>query len=890
VSGGVLRVSSGGVSLGSSSSSESIDEVDALDGPVDVLPTGTVVGRYVVLQLLGHGAAGLVYAAYDGELDRKLALKFLRFRGDSDAVREASHRLRREAQAMARLSHPNVVSIHDVGRASGHMFLVMDFVPGGTLKQWLAQPRPWRERLELLCKAGDGLAAAHSAGVVHRDFKPSNVLVDGDQPRVTDFGIAAAEQSSPGSLAAPLPAAAPHLVDPHAAGETLHTKGVLGTIGYLAPEQAYQTQIDARSDQFSFCVTLYQALYGVLPFPAGDLISYIESIGRGTIARPPPEARIPRSVHAAILRGLSEDPDGRFPSMNALLVELRRDREREARRRWTLWGALTIGLVLLGVFARSRRDERASLCPEPDEALGGAWTPALHDRIGALFATAAPYGEASYAALSEGISRYAGAVAHMRKEACEAGRVRGTQSESVMTLRLQCLDERARELGTFVQLLTSSDQKLVVGAAESLGKLSSVAECGDVSALTAPTPPPTPAIAASVAEMRAELAEIRALESIGRFAPASERAGVAVTRAESLGYAPVLAEARYAQGRALLEEGRHELAEKAFRAAIDTADEGKHDYLRGEAYASLSLVLGRRLGHYDAAIAAATTALHVARRLGSQSLEADALEQLGTDHGQTGLVEQGLEESRAALAIKERLKGPNDLDSAVTHVAISIALSELGRFDEAQREDRRALEIVEHSQGSTHPHAGVYRGNLSVDLVWAGRAEEAIPVADEAIRILRNAVGTEHPDYAMVVNDKSYALTKLGRFAEALPLNEEAVAVTERVEGPEASSMAYPLVGLGEDLIGLGQPAKALPILERATRIAEANGLDPETMGECHFHLARAVWLAARDAVRAAALARKAVADYERSPRLHGRARAAEAFAVEREGAMRPPP
>ena len=877
------------MSLDSFNSSESLGDVESLDGPVDVLPTGTVVGRYVILQLLGHGAAGLVYGAYDGELDRKLALKFLRLRGDAEAVREASHRLRKEAQAMARLSHPNVVSIHDVGRASGHMFLVMDFVPGGTLKQWLAQPRPWRERLELLCKAGDGLAAAHSAGVVHRDFKPSNVLVDGDQPRVTDFGIAAAEQGSSGSLHPPLVGTSPGLLSAEpSAGETLTTKGVLGTIGYLAPEQAYQTQVDARSDQFSFCVTLYQALYGVLPFPSADLLTYVESIGRVAPPPPPPDVRIPRSVDAAIRRGLSENPDDRFPSMAALLEELRRDREREARRRWARWGALALGAGLLGLFARAGAGARPPLCPQPDEGLGGAWTPALREQIGAVFATAAPFGATTYAALADGIGHYAGAVAHMRREACEAARVQGAQSETVMTLRLQCLDARARELSAFVQLLTTPDAKLVGGAAESLSKLSPVAECGDVSSLTAPVPPPTPAIAAAVASMRAELAEIHALESIGRFVPAADRATEVAARAESLGYAPLLAEARYAQGRALLEAGRHELAEKTLQAAIDTADEGKHDHLRGEAYVSLSLVVGRRLGHYDAAIAAATTALHIARRLASPSLEADALAQLGMDHGQTGLVEQGLQESRAALAIKERLRGRDDLDSATTHVAISVALSELGRFDEAQQEDRRALAIVEHAQGPTHPHAGIYRGNLSVDLVWAGRAEEAIPVADEAIRIIRDAVGEDHPDYATVVNDKSYALTKLGRFAEALPLNEEAAAVTERVEGPEAASMAYPLVGLGEDLLGLGQAAKALPILERATRIAEANALDPETMGECHFHLARAVWLAGGDGSRAAALARKAVGDYARSPRLASRAQVAKAFAEEREAKPAP--
>jgi tetratricopeptide (TPR) repeat protein len=866
-----------------SQSSGSLDSVDPVDRPLDVLPQGTVVGRYVILQLLGHGAAGLVYAAYDGELDRKLALKFLRFRGDAEAVREASHRLKREAQSMARLSHPNVVSIHDVGRVSGHMFLVMDYVPGGTLKQWLATPRPWRQRLELLCKAGDGLAAAHAAGVVHRDFKPANVLIDRDQPRVTDFGVAAADQAAPPVDGAP-PVDAPQALP---AGDDLQTNGVLGTVGYLAPEQAFLSRVDARSDQFSFCVTLYEALHGVLPFPARSLPEYIDAVDRGEIAPPAPGngERVPRSVHAAIVRGLSVDPEHRFPTMEALLAELRRDRAQEIRR-WTVWGALALCAVSLGIAVRSRgAAARAPLCPAPDEQLGGAWTPALRTRIGQVFTAAAPFGGKTYEPVAEGIDRYASAVARMRTEACEAARVHASQSESVMSLRLECLDERASELRAFVQLLPAADEKVVTGAAESLSKLSSIAECGDVPALTAPIRPPTPAIASQVQATRTELAEVRALGSIGHFAEAVSRATPIVERAGGIGYAPLTAEAKYTLGTALADDGQLEPAERELRSAIDLADEGKHDLLRGQAYVRLADVVGRGLGHYDASIQAGTTALHVARRLNSPSLEANALEQIGMDDGRTGKVEQSLAESTSALAIKERLEGPDDLDCATTHVAISIAYSELARFDDAQREDRRALEILEHSLGAAHPRAGVYRGNLATDLVWAGRAEEAVGVADQAIQVVRAAVGTEHPDYSRVVNCKSYALTKLGRFAEAKPLNEEAVAVAERVTGADSAPVAYPLVGLGEDLIGLDRAADALPVLERATKIAEAHGLDPETMGECHFHLARAVWKVTKDRARAGALAKKAVEDYGRSPRLARQKKAAEGLLGEVEGA-----
>ncbi len=855
-------------------------------GPDEAPPTvqkGAVIGRYVVLQALGAGAAGVVYAAYDSELDRKLALKFLRFRGDPDAVRAAAHRLRREAKTMARLTHPNVVALHDVGKVGGQMFLVMDFVAGGTLRTWFEKERTWKESLDLVCRAGDGLAAAHAAGVVHRDFKPSNVLVDGDRPRVTDFGIAAAERSKEVPEEAARPPGAPS-APPATGEETLQTEGILGTVGYLAPEQAYGHPVDARSDQFSFCVTLYEALYGVLPFPKDDLLTYLNAVGCGAIRRPPPDVRVPKAVHAAIVRGLSAEPEDRFPTMGALLDELRRDPHQPARQRWRIAGAVAAVAVAAIAVVRARAPA-APVCPPPDASLGGAWTPAARDRLADLFARAAPFGASSFAPLARSIDEYAGRVAGMRQEACVAAEVRRTQSESVKTLRLECLDERARELAAYVRLLTgaASDEAVVRSAAESFGKLSPVEPCGDVAALTAPVPPPSRDVSAQVDAARGELAEVRALRSIARYAEAESRAEALVARAQALGYAPLLAEAQYALGSVQFSLTKDDLAAKTLRAAADTAEEGKHDLLRGEAYELLAADVGRRLGHYEAAIALSTTALHVARRIGSELLAAEALEQLGMDHGQVGQADEGLKEAREALAMKERLLGPDRFELATTHVAISVALSEQGRLDEALREDREALAIVEKNQGPGHPHAGIYHGNIAVDLVWSGRAEEAIPEAETAMRIVRESVGTENGDYALELNQKAYALTKLGRFAEARPLNEEAVAITERVGGKDTANVTYPLVGLGEDLVGLGKADEALPLLERATRMAEANELDPETMGECHYHLARAVWLARRDGARAASLARRAAADYARSPRLRARAEAARAFAEERE-------
>ncbi|MFI5302915.1 MAG: serine/threonine-protein kinase, partial [Polyangiales bacterium] len=499
------------------------------------MPPGTVVGRYVILHVLGQGGAGLVYAAYDGELDRKLALKFLRVRGDDAAATEAARRLKREAQAMAKLSHPNVVSIHDVGHAVTHgssdMFLVMDLVAGGTLRQWLAGSHSWKERLTLLCKAGDGLAAAHAAGIVHRDFKPANVLVDGDEPRVTDFGVAAAEHgvtSSPASPAAPLGTSiVPISIPPPAVRDTLrHSDGLVGTIGYLAPEQALLEPVDARSDQFAFCVTLHQALYGVLPFPTDDLLTYVDAVREARV-RSAPSSSVPRAVHAAIMRGLSARPADRFASMEVLLTELRRDRDRDVRLR--AGGVATLAIVGVLVFFTARAAHvRPPLCAAPDDELGGTWTPTLRNRIADVFARTSTFDGKAFGPLASQIDRYAHGIAEMRTQSCVATRVRGEQPDTVMTLRTQCLDGRARELAALVRMLAEGDGHLVDGAVESLSKLSSVDDCADIASLTAPIPPPTSDVATAVAKVREELSEIHALSSAGRFAVASARAADAV--------------------------------------------------------------------------------------------------------------------------------------------------------------------------------------------------------------------------------------------------------------------------------------------------------------------------------------------------------------------------
>ena len=285
--------------------------------PQAVYSIGDRVGRYLILTKLGAGGMGVVFAAYDPQLDRKIALKLLRA-GINVTTQEARSRLRREAQAIAQLSHPNVVAAYDVGTTDdGDLYVAMEFVEGDTLTTWLKKwPRTWRDILDVFQQAARGLYAAHGVNLLHRDFKPDNVLVGGDgRVRVSDFGLARSLLAGPDEAAA-----RPASYIATLSAELTATGTVLGTPRYMPPEQLVGPDIDARSDQFSFCVALYEALYGVHPLPGGTAVSMLEQGARA--GAPPADTRVPAWVHKVVARGLERDRVKRFPTMHQLLGEL----------------------------------------------------------------------------------------------------------------------------------------------------------------------------------------------------------------------------------------------------------------------------------------------------------------------------------------------------------------------------------------------------------------------------------------------------------------------------------------------------------------------------------------------------------------------------------------
>jgi formylglycine-generating enzyme required for sulfatase activity len=326
------------------------------------LDTGARIGRYVIVERVGTGAMGVVYGAYDPELDRKVALKLLKpGQGLKDLARA---RLLREAKAIARLQHPNVVAVHDVGMFEDQVFLAMEFVAGGTIKSWLAEkPRSWREILDVFIAAGRGLAAAHAAGLVHRDFKPDNVLLDKEtRPRVVDFGIARQAGANDDELAETADISEDGKATLRESGKqalaTLTKTGTwVGTPAYMAPEQFLGQRGDEKSDQFSFCVALYEALYGERPFAGDDMLSISVNVTTEQLRPLPRDRGVPTWVRRVILRGLKVDAAGRWESMAALIAALSTDPVAKLRNRLLVGGiaAVVATIVVVAWQMVSRR-------------------------------------------------------------------------------------------------------------------------------------------------------------------------------------------------------------------------------------------------------------------------------------------------------------------------------------------------------------------------------------------------------------------------------------------------------------------------------------------------------------------------------------------------------
>ncbi|MEM9454531.1 MAG: serine/threonine-protein kinase [Myxococcota bacterium] len=841
------------------------------------------LGRYVVLGTLGRGGMGTVLEAFDRTLDRRVALKVLRSSSDKQ-----TQWLMREAQAMARLSHPNVVQVYEVGQSRGQAFVAMELVKGQTLRAWMQQPsRPtWRQCVEVFIQLGEGLAAAHAQGLVHRDFKPGNAIIDDQgRARVLDFGLARAAadefQESVESTSV--------MGSQSALSSSLTETGiVMGTPAYMAPEQFQGLTVDARSDQFSFCVTLWEALYERRPYEGESFEVLLRAIRNGRVPPAPEGTRVPGGLRRVLLRGLLPKREQRWPSMDALLAELRRQLVPRRRVQWVLSGVLMLGFTGLGarvyqasVERQTEQAQGAQRCTGARAQLHGVWDDDRRQHVQAamLVVTAVPYAADTWRRVEPRLDAYADAWVEQYTEACEATTVRKEQSEETMDRwidrrmdrRMACLHDRRQHLRATVDELSRADAVVTRNAEHAVASLPRLQGCADVDALVADVPPPDdPAMAARVTRLDEQLVVANAKLEAGKYDEGLAVADAVAAEAETIDHEPLMARAWMHRGLLEAATGDYEQAaatlERAYGAAL--AQQMMAEAARASAH--LVYVQGALLVRYDEALHWAANAEPLSRAAGTDEARALYLNNLGSVVRGHGELQEARELHQQALALRERTLGSR-------HPSVAASLSELGlvaheyeELEEARELYQRALELRERALGPQHPEVASSLTNLGMVAQLQGKREEACGLYQRASSVMNAALGPEHPRISIILTRLGGLARDLGHLDDARRSLQRALEIGNKVLGPDDPNVATTLTTLGSVLLDLRRPTDALVVLERALAIQTNLEIPPISLAQTRFELARALWAVSvqgaregvrhggRDRVRARALARQA--------------------------------
>ena len=800
----------------------------ATDQEPEFLPAGAKLSRYEIRERLGAGGMGVVYSAWDPQLDRAVALKLLRPSSRPDEALDARARLLREAQALARLSHPNVIAVFDVGVEDEQVFLAMELVDGVDLRDWLeGGGRSNDELLDAFVQAGRGLAAAHAGGIVHRDFKPSNVLVpdDGGRIRVLDFGLAHPEAPPTGSTNSDhdsLDAAASH---PSASGSNrlgapLTRRGwVMGTPAYMSPEQHLGRTTDGRSDQFSFCVALYEALYGTRPFVGRNTEALRRAKLRQRIAPPKRDPGLRGSLRRCLLRGLAVDPDERWPTMDDLLSEL----ERAAGRRRGRWiaagGSVVVGLVMASALGAS--SDRT--CERVTEPLDAYWGPERKEVIEAAFvASDVSYVADTWSRVQGQLDAYAERWGELRTQACELG----AKDPAAADRRVACLQSRLDRFGGLTDVLAKADGKIVERGVQLALSLEPLDPCTDDEELQSGFLPPQAAMAGAVAELRRELQRASALEIAGKYEEALGVSRHVRERAETLGYAPLQVEAMFLEGVALTQTGDLRGAEATLVETAHRSEASGHDAMAAKAASRLVFVVGRKQARFNEGLQWGRHAESLLARMDdTKRLRASLLNSVGAVLEKKGDSAAAEDHHRRALAMWEELGEP--IDIAVTRNNLGIALFSLGRFEDAIEQYEAVLGLRIEHLGPRHTDTGVALNNLGNALYELDRFEEAERSHQRAFEIWRDALGPEHPYLGASLNNLGNAAYGREDYEAAVKYYEEAIAFRRKIVGPDHPDLASTMMNLGSVREAQGRHDDAIQLLERSLVIL-SNSLGPD--------------------------------------------------------------
>jgi eukaryotic-like serine/threonine-protein kinase len=842
---------------------------------------GRSVGRYRILDSLGAGGMGVVYRAHDPELDREVALKLLR--GAAGSSGSGGHaRLLREAQLTAQLTHPNVVSVFEVGIEGGHVYLAMELVEGLNLRQWLKKPRTLDAVLEAFRQAAQGLCAAHRAGVIHRDFKPDNVLVgEHDRARhagamvgrvrVMDFGLARVQGSSELEtevLHASMSSSGSSMSDPLTATGT-----VMGTPAYMAPEQ-HAGLGDERSDQYAFFVSLYEALHGSRPFTGRSVTALAMHKQAG-----PPEiparcalGKVPGWLRAIMRKGLEPDAALRHASMEAVVVALERGQHRTMR--WA--GAAAIGVLGTGAVGLAWAGTRSGVsCEGFSSQMDEIW--GSHERAAmrnALLATGVAYADQTWTRVEERLDAWAEGWVEARVEACEAARDQG--GDVAATARRACLEGRRAETAALIRVLSEADEAVATQAVRAVAALPSVAECAeetgeDLAAARIQADPEARAL-------EDRLHEVAALGRAGRYPEALELARQAERDARALGHAPLLRRAHASLGEFASRLGEFDEAERALEEAYLAARALGDAPAAARAAASLAGLLGAgrsqleeaskwlrhaqaelerydappraramlhkvtaavqmRAGEYDASLKEIQQGIELLRTELTEDdlLFSDYLNNLGNAYYALGRYEEAIEQHLRALAIREQELGDAHPQVGDSYGNLGAASFNLGRYEDSVRHHRRSLEIARASTGERSHDAAIVHNNLAGALHALHHHEEALEHYAASLEIWTKLFGEQDPHVALAENNVGNVYQSKGDCNEALEHFGRALDLRIAVHGREHPDVAVTLNNQASCLEQVGRIDEAQATFELALDIQE------RTLGPTHPDLGHAL-------------------------------------------------
>ena len=656
-------------------------------------------------------------------------------------------------------------------------------------------------------------------------FKPDNLIVGKTgQVKVLDFGLARAA----GLGAMPIPQTESR--ESVESGDQLLNRPLtqvgtrLGTTAYMAPEHFRMQELDSKTDQFSFCVTMFEALYGKRPFPGMTQAAFEENVTQGNV-QIPESAEVPPWIKNIILRGLSVSKSARYSNIESLLEALGKDPEEERRQKRNLLKRrlLLVGVILLAVLVPlwvwyDLRYGAVFQCIQKTEAeTKRVWADKTRSKIKQAFLqTQASFAPTTWNRVELTLDRYVQDWAHQRAELCESVWV-GMQSEQLIDRKLRCLGGRLDEFQKLTSVFARADASVVQKAVQAAANLSSINHCLDEEALRSDLELPHERVRPQVESLRERLVTVKVLTDAGKVRETEVLARTLLAEAEKLSYRPLLAESLYWLGELEERFGNYRAAQKMLARAYWQAVESDHVNVMALTSMRMIYVVGYRLGHA----------------------------QEGEYWGWI---------AKTAIA---RLKWPPKL-AGLWNDNMGIVYGMQGNEEKELEYHRRALQIKRNHLGKDHYEVANYLNNLGVIFWRRGELEQALVYYQKAVENGQRAYGVDHPQVANYLNNIGLVLWKQGEFESASDYLVRAQVIWETSLGDEHPLLAWPLAGLGEVYQALGKQSEALAKFVRVTRICKKVFCHAEPEGMAYFGLAKGVWARDRNRSRALAYAQKA--------------------------------